>query len=85
MSLPVQFYIPARHWNQTVDSLIVDVTAVVLSSEGFSIRKSFVLPLTLAMNLTTPVREALIKITLTTNQPTVDLSHLFLGASFFSI
>ena len=78
-SLAVQFYIEPSRWNQSVDCLAVEVTAVVLSSEGFSVRKSFVLPLRLAMRLTVPVKEANVKITLSTNQPTVDLSNLFQG------
>ena len=60
----------------TVASLRVEVTAV---AGTFSITRHFNLPLQLVTSLSVPVREAQIKVTLSTNQPAVSLVHLFQG------
>lgn len=60
-------------------SLRVEVTAVALLAGAFSITRHFNLPLQLVTSLSVPVREAQVKVTLSTNQPAASLVHLFQG------
>lgn len=65
--------------NGIVTSLQVETSAISLLAGTSSITRFFSLPLNLVTKLGTPVREALIKVTLSTNQPAVNLVQLFQG------
>ena len=74
----VKFYIaPAR--NLLVDSITVTAKVLVLSASGRGTNHSLKLPLTMALRLATPVREAKFKITLVTNKSAVSVASLFRG------
>lgn len=74
----VKFYMAPNN-SLVVDSLSVKATAVVLSAEGRSINYTLELPTIMSLKLSSPVREARFKITLTTNKPAVSVASLFEG------
>jgi hypothetical protein len=81
-SAAVQFYIPNKNRKLLIHSCEVEVTAIVSSvapASRMSLRKVFTLPLQLALRESQPLREALVKVTLASNQPTAILSQLFPG------
>jgi hypothetical protein len=77
-ALPVIFHAAPTKRGMAA-SVRVDVTAVVLLARAFSITRQFNLPLQLVTSLSVPVREAQVKVTLSTNQPAASLAHLFQG------
>lgn len=72
-SLAVSFH--ANKKNGIVSSLQVEISAVIGAS--WTTTKHLNLPLKLVTKLTTPVREALVKVTLAINQPADSLVQLF--------
>ena len=61
-----------------ISSLEIEIITASVSGEEWSASKSFFLPLRSAMNLSIPLREALVKITITSNNPVLsNLTDLF--------
>ncbi|EFX86101.1 hypothetical protein DAPPUDRAFT_97874 [Daphnia pulex] len=74
--LPVMFHaVPTK--SGMVASLRVEVSVVTMLAGTCSMTRHFDLPLQLVASLSVPVREAHIKVTLSTNQPAANLVHLF--------
>ena len=84
-TIPVQFHIPSNNRHLIIDCLDVEVTVIFMNDNRTSFSKLFHLPLQLAMKLCLPIREAFFKITLSSNQPTVNLTELFAGLSSLDI
>ena len=68
-----------------VASLRVDVSVIAMLAGTCSMTKHFTLPLQLVTSLSVPVREAHVKVTLSTNQPAASLVHLFQGNKMFKL
>lgn len=78
VDLPVMFHaVPTK--SGMVASLRVEVSVVTMLAGTCSMTRHFDLPLQLVASLSVPVREAHIKVTLSTNQPAANLVHLFQG------
>ena len=63
----------------TVASLLVEVSAIAQQTGAGSATRYFNLPLHLVARMSRPVREAVVKVTLSTNQPAVNMAQLFRG------
>ncbi len=71
---------PVPSKSTMISSLKVEISAVSQQTGVSSTVSHFKLPLNLVTKLSTPVREALVKVTLSTNQPAANLAHLFRGS-----
>lgn len=80
-TLPIMFHaVPSKCG--MVASLRVEVSVVTGLAGASSMTREFILPLLLVTKPSVPVREALVKVTLSANQPAARLADLFQGIQF---